>query len=88
MNAERAAHLARAYALERGLECVGPVMDGAQEPERCAFPLYMAPDDYPHGWWVSLAVDLQPGLLTSSRVIGVSKRTGDVRVLGSAGDEG
>jgi hypothetical protein len=62
--------------------------DGDAEPERCAFPVYLMPSGYPSEWWVVPAGDEHPVILRSSRVIGVSKRTGEAHLLGDAGDEG
>ena len=83
-----ARRIADEFARERGLVLVGPVVDGEEEPERCAFPIYNVPHDYPASWYVVLAVDEQPVALRSSRVIGISKQTGVAHLLGDAGDEG
>lgn len=84
----RARRIADEFARTQGLMLVGPVLDGEAEPERCDFPIYMLPPDYPEGWFVVLAIDEEPIALRSSRVIGVSKWTGAARLLGDAGDEG
>jgi hypothetical protein len=83
-----ARRIADEFARERGLVLVGPVLDGEAEPERCNVPIYLKPPDYPASWYVVLAIDEHADVLRSSRVIGVSKRTGEAHLLGDAGDEG
>lgn len=83
---------AAAFAAEHSLELRSRMFDGDTEPEQCAFPIYMLPEGYPEGWWVCLAGrdwEKDPvERLESSTVLAVSKWTGGVRILGSAGDEG
>ena len=79
---------AEAFASENELRLRGELVDGDAEPDRCQYPLYNPPPDFPTGWWVCLAIEQDLGMLKSSLVIGVSKHTGEVRILGEAGDEG
>lgn len=79
---------AEAFASENELRLRGKLIDGDSEPDRCKYPLYNPPPNFPAGWWVCLAIDKNLEMLKSSVVIGVSKRTGAVRILGEAGDEG
>jgi len=84
-EARRAAEV---FASENELQLHGELIDGDNEPEKCQYPLYNPPPDFPAGWWVCLAIEKDLGMLKSSVVIGVSKRMGTVRILGEAEDEG
>ena len=73
---------------ENDLRLSGELVDGDTEPERCQYPIYEPPPGFPTGWWVCTAIERNLKMLRSSLVIGVSKRTGAVQILGEAGDEG
>lgn len=85
---QEARRAAEEFATENELRLSGELVDGDEEPERCQHPMYDPPPDFPAGWWVCVAIDKNLEMLKSSTVIGVSKRTGAVRILGGAGDEG
>lgn len=49
---------------------------------------YGTPEEFPAGFWVSYATDQDPLVLRSSRLLVISKRSGDVSHLGDVGGEG
>ena len=55
-----ARRIADEFARTQGLVLVGPVIDGEAEPDRCSFPIYILPRDYPAGWYVVLAGHEEP----------------------------
>jgi len=85
---KEARRAAEEFASENDLRLSGELVDGDTEPERCQYPIYEPPPGFPTGWWVCTAIEKNLKMLRSSLVIGVSKRTGAVQILGEAGDEG
>jgi hypothetical protein len=84
---DEATRAAADFARENGLRMARGLWDGSEVPPD-AGPLYNPPPDYPVGWWLGLATHDPPTVIRSSVVVGVSKWTGAVEVLGDSGDEG
>lgn len=87
-SSHKARRTVESFARENDLRLRGEFIDGDTEPEKCQYPLYNPPPDFPARWWVCLAIETNLEMLKSSVVIGVSKHTDAVRILGEAGDEG